>query len=465
MKLRTALIRLDLVTQPRAQIDSKIIAEYREAMAAGTQFPSVVVFYDGQDYWLADGYHRIYAAQALGREEVEADVRQGSQRRAILYSVGANADHGVRRTNADKRKSVETLLHDPEWAKWSDRKIAKQAKVTQPFVGKVRSELSDNRYQTDSSTQRQVSRGGSVYTMDISGQRDRAGTEPLPVPPETAPSEIQPRLLEYPESPSATPPPPIQPVVEPVVPSPATTSTPSTPVVESKFNRTNESIDWAQWSWNPVTGCKTGCSYCYARVLAIRFWGSFEPTFHPERLDAPSNTEVPVLGTDAPVQERQAARTVFVCSMADLFGPWVPQEWIDGVLGAVREAPQWTFIFLTKYPRRLTEIDWPPNCWVGATVDIQSRVAHTVEAFRSIRAPVRFISCEPLREQLTFEDMSMLDWVIIGGQSETNPGEPARQPRWEWVEHLHYQARQAGCRVYWKPNLTVRPREYVHREG
>ncbi len=226
------------------------------------------------------------------------------------------------------------------------------------------------------------------------------------------------------------------------------------------FNRTNDNIEWALWTWNPVTGCKHDCPYCYARDIANRFYPQgFEPTFHPERLTAPQHTRVPDAARDNPGE-----RNVFVCSMADLFGKWVPQEWIDAVLAEVRKAPQWTFIFLTKNPRRLVDIAWPENAWVGTTVDKQARVKPAEDAFAAITARVRFLSCEPLRERLTFNHLDLFDWLIVGGQSRSS-GEPEAQPQPEWLEHLQYQWWQAGRgwdTFYWKPNLTTRPRGYPH---
>jgi hypothetical protein len=85
-------------------------------MAAGAVFPPIVVFFDGAEYWLADGFHWIIAAEELGLAEIDTDVREGTQRDAILYAVGANAAHGLKRTNRDKRNAVTILLKDPEWA-------------------------------------------------------------------------------------------------------------------------------------------------------------------------------------------------------------------------------------------------------------------------------------------------------------------------------------------------------------
>ena len=119
------LIRMDGGTQSRVQLDWIATSEYAQAMKEGAQFPPVVVFHDGADYWLADGFHRIKAAEQAGVTEFPADVRQGTRRDAILYSVGANANHGVRRTNADKRAAVLLLLGDALWAAWSDAEIAR----------------------------------------------------------------------------------------------------------------------------------------------------------------------------------------------------------------------------------------------------------------------------------------------------------------------------------------------------
>ena len=231
------------------------------------------------------------------------------------------------------------------------------------------------------------------------------------------------------------------------------------PKSKAKFNQEKtDSIEWSQWSWNPVVGCRGPkdegpCTYCYALDIYNRLKKDSlyagkpftEPTFHPERLDAPENTPLP---------DNLEDRHVFVGSMTDLFGNSIPQNWIDSVLAKVRDHPEWTFIFLTKNPKRLVGIDWPANAWVGTTVDVQSRVLDAEAAFREVKASVKFLSCEPLEEPVTFGDLSMFNWMIIGGRSR-NSKLPEFKPPKEWIDSLVQSARATGLKIYEKPNLGV----------
>jgi uncharacterized ParB-like nuclease family protein len=99
-------VRTDGGTQSRAAMSPAVVDEYAAKLGDGATFPAIVVFYDGDTYWLADGFHRHAAHVKAGREEIGADVREGGQREAIQYSLGANETHGLRRTRADKRKAV-----------------------------------------------------------------------------------------------------------------------------------------------------------------------------------------------------------------------------------------------------------------------------------------------------------------------------------------------------------------------
>jgi hypothetical protein len=129
-------LRLNGGTQMRAELDLGTIQEYAEIF---DELPPVVVFEDDrQHYWLADGFYRAKAAIFAGRDAINCEVRQGTRREAVLFAVGSNANHGVRRTNADKRKCVLALLSDREWAKWSSHEIARQCGVAFSFVHTLR---------------------------------------------------------------------------------------------------------------------------------------------------------------------------------------------------------------------------------------------------------------------------------------------------------------------------------------
>ena len=163
-RLAIGEIRRDGGTQPRAALDDETLAEYAEAMKAGAEFPPVIVFYDGAAYWLADGFHRVNAAMRAELTTVAAQVMAGTQRDAILYSTGANAAHGLRRTNADKRRAVERLLRDDEWAKWSDSEIARRCAVDHKTVAAARLSLGNSQVTSDERIY--TTRHGTVATMN-----------------------------------------------------------------------------------------------------------------------------------------------------------------------------------------------------------------------------------------------------------------------------------------------------------
>jgi hypothetical protein len=140
MKLPIKDIRLDKALQPRTHMNEDIIAEYAELIADGAEFPPVTVYFDSVYYWLADGYHRYFGHKSAAHTEIECEVVNGTRRDAILFSSGVN-EHGLRRTNEDRRKAVMNLLDDMEWAEWSDRKIADICHVSHVTVGRVRKSL------------------------------------------------------------------------------------------------------------------------------------------------------------------------------------------------------------------------------------------------------------------------------------------------------------------------------------
>lgn len=425
-------LTLDAEVQPRESMSSQKIEDYAALYRDGITLPPVVAFHDGKTHWVADGFHRVSAARQTTLTTIAVHVHMGSKMEAIVYACGANK-HGLTLTQKDKQRVVKRTLE--LMGQWSDREIARHCGVAHSFVGKQRLQLSGLKNQI-----RTVRRGTTIYDMDTTEINHQAD--------DTAPLYDIPRAsieVSYPARPGNVPLVLVQDVSPP-------NGKPS------HFNRTTEMVDWAKWTWNPVTGCLHNCVYCYARDIAEDLYPEkFTPSFHPERLTAPYYTKVP-----AEAEENIGYRNVFVCSMADLFGKWVPQEWIDAILEAVRQAPQWNFLFLTKFPQRLASIEWPENAWVGTSVDEQYRVEIAEKAFRKVQASVKWLSVEPMRERLTFTSLEMFDWVVIGGQSKSSQA-PAFQPPWEWVEHLMQQARRAGCLVYWKPNLHTRPQEYPDR--
>ena len=134
-------IRIDGGTQSRVEINNEIVTEYAEAIKTGAEFPAVVVFNDGVDSWLADGFHRFHAHGQAGKTSIAADVRTGTVRDAKLFSFGANGKHGTRPTQADRRKSIDAMLADAEWVLWSNNAIAKTCEVSPHTVAARRDSL------------------------------------------------------------------------------------------------------------------------------------------------------------------------------------------------------------------------------------------------------------------------------------------------------------------------------------
>lgn len=144
-------------------IDVGVVAEYTEAMSDGAVFPPVLLFFDDDAYWPADGFHRIAAAKKISRDSITAEIRKGSKRDAVLHAVGVNASHGLRRTSADKRRSLVAMLRDPEWTKWSDREIGKRCAVDGKTVARVRAELTAD-FRTERSF---TNKHGSISTVKV----------------------------------------------------------------------------------------------------------------------------------------------------------------------------------------------------------------------------------------------------------------------------------------------------------
>lgn len=139
--MRLEEIRIDGGTQARAKMSDVTIQDYADAMKDGAIFPPVTVFFDGSEYWLADGFNRYYAHKLISRQHIDIDIKQGTRLDAKLYAVGANSSHGQRRTNEDKRNAVLMVLSEPDWKGWSAREVAKHCAVSHWFVNDIKKSL------------------------------------------------------------------------------------------------------------------------------------------------------------------------------------------------------------------------------------------------------------------------------------------------------------------------------------
>lgn len=249
-------------------------------------------------------------------------------------------------------------------------------------------------------------------------------------------------------------------------------------------------IDWCDSTWNPVTGCLHGCEYCYARGIAERFrerkgyevnadntifihhfdgsptiyelkepclleeydpFGEkrnrdkikapypygFKPTFHRYKLNEYINKK---------------GRNIFVCSMADLFGSWVPDSWIEEVFAACEKAPQHNYLFLTKDPKRYEKIldrYMPPNMWFGWSQTGPMGNKCDFSTHHSIRT---FISIEPLLEPFKEFHIKGVDWVIIG--AETGRRKNRVVPERKWIEDIVNECRKSDIPVFIKSSLA-----------
>lgn len=247
-------------------------------------------------------------------------------------------------------------------------------------------------------------------------------------------------------------------------------------------------IDWADMTWNPVTGCLHGCEYCYARKIAERFAGGgygkengmfiskyredafskpyeltepqlaktkdewyrdapypfgFDPTFHRYRLNEPAKIKAP--------------QNIFVCSMADLFGSWVPDEWIREVFKACEKAPWHNYMFLTKNPKRYGQysggrgVPGKSNFWYGSTVTKAGDMFSCIKTHRSNKSHF-FVSAEPLMGNMkNNNELRFTDWVIVGAETGNRKGKIV--PKKHWIDEIALECKTAGIPIFMKESL------------
>jgi protein gp37 len=205
-------------------------------------------------------------------------------------------------------------------------------------------------------------------------------------------------------------------------------------------------IEWADYTWNPVVGCERGCSYCYARRFAERGLGEYGDWPKGQRF----TPRLLVSRLPEPLRIKEPSR-IFVCSMGELFGAWVPQDWQERVLGIIGQASWHTFMLLTKYPENLARWSpFPDNCWVGATATDDDMAWRALEALADVNASVRYLSGEPLLGRIADQTIPFwLDWLIVGAQ--TGPG--AKSPEHNWVRELIERTRFTDTALFLKGNL------------
>jgi protein gp37 len=223
-------------------------------------------------------------------------------------------------------------------------------------------------------------------------------------------------------------------------------------LIETKVNTSRgraktHKIEWTEQTWNPSAGCtkvSSGCKNCYAEKMAKRlqaigmegYENGFEFNTVPSRLNDPL--------------KRKKATVYFVNSMSDIFHPDMPEDYLDKIFEVITNTPQHTYQILTKRADRmlqyLSQRDIPKNIWLGVTVDNRKEGLPRIDKLRNLQASVKFLSVEPLLEDLGKMNLKNIDWVIVGGES----GNRARPMDKEWVVNIKKQCETVGVAFFFK---------------
>lgn len=190
-KLKLSQIRTDGKTQSRKSIDPKWVKNYAENMKEGTIFPLPVVFFDGKDHWLADGFHRVAAMKSNGQLEIEVEVKEGSVRDAKLFAIGANNLHGRNMSFDEIRNNIIEMLKDEEWGQWSDERIAKAVNVSRITVYRIRKSLESKGEVQPKKSTKYVDKQGNENTMAINRKPETEKEEEPEEEEELSPEEIE----------------------------------------------------------------------------------------------------------------------------------------------------------------------------------------------------------------------------------------------------------------------------------
>lgn len=206
-------------------------------------------------------------------------------------------------------------------------------------------------------------------------------------------------------------------------------------------------IEWTEQTWNPTVGCtkiSAGCKHCYAEAMAHRLQAmgtpgyekGFELVVLPQRLDDPLKRKKPT--------------TYFVNSMSDLFHDLVPDEHIDAVFRVIQQTPHHTYQILTKRAARMARYfktrPAPTNAWLGVSVENRKQGVPRINHLRKVPAHIRFLSVEPLLEDVGELDLTNIHWVIVGGES----GPKARPMKQEWADSVRTQCEEQEVAFFFK---------------
>lgn len=206
-------------------------------------------------------------------------------------------------------------------------------------------------------------------------------------------------------------------------------------------------IEWTEETWNPTTGCtkvSSGCKNCYAEVMANRlqamgtpgYDNGFEFSMMPDRLEQP-------------IKKKKSTK-YFVNSMSDLFHEKMPTKFLDKIIGVIDLTPQHIYQILTKREDAMFDYFYkrsvPENIWLGVTVEDRKSGVPRIDKLRNIKATIKFLSVEPLLEDLREINLEGIDWVIVGGES----GAKARPMRKEWALNIQRQCDEQNVAFFFK---------------
>jgi ParB-like chromosome segregation protein Spo0J len=185
-KLKLSVIRTDGGTQARVRMCQDTVAEYASKMSDGVVMPPIVVFFDKKEYWLADGFHRYFAAKSNGDLEIECEVQDGTVEDAMLYSFSANGGRGLSMTPEDNFSIVSRMLAHPKWKSWTDSAIAKHIHVSNSTVGRIRRKLEESGKVEKKTEKKYTDKHGNEATMKVGniGKTKKTAEKDLPKAPE-----------------------------------------------------------------------------------------------------------------------------------------------------------------------------------------------------------------------------------------------------------------------------------------